>query len=308
MSGSLNMRQIEVFKAVMECRTTVAASQRLNVSQPTISEHLSALERATTLKLFERNRNRLVPTPAAEAFHSEISRVYLGIEHLDRFVHGLKHDFLGQIDFGCMPMASYQWMPEVIATFLQNHQVGSISMPVRSSRQILEWVAADRLDFGIIFNVWQYPQVQIEALLHIPMVCLFPAESDLSSKALINTGDLHGKTIIQLRSFDTWTVSSERVFEAEPEVRPKNIIETYVTQTAAQLARSCRGYALVDLMSALEVADDTMVWRPFEGGEAFTVHLAHSSTRRRSALVEQLMDLIREDAIRLDNEFRELVN
>lgn len=140
------------------------------------------------------------------------------------------------------------------------------------------------------------------------MVCLFPAETDLRDKTVIRTGDLHGKTIIQLRSFDTWTVSSELAFEAEPTVRPKNIIETYVTRTAAQLARSCRGYALVDLMSAQEVSDQSMVWRPFEGGEAFSVHLAYSSTKRRSAVAEKLMRLVREDAARLDNEFTQLVN
>jgi len=83
MKQRINVKQIEVFKSVMECRTTVGASKRLNLSQPTVSEHLSSLERATDIKLFERRKNRLVPTPAAEAFHAEIARVYLGVDHLE---------------------------------------------------------------------------------------------------------------------------------------------------------------------------------------------------------------------------------
>ncbi|MDE0111559.1 MAG: LysR substrate-binding domain-containing protein [Albidovulum sp.] len=307
MASSINVRQIEVFKAVMECRTTVAASQRLNVSQPTVSEHLAALERATSLKLFDRKKNRLMPTPVAEAFHSEIARVYLGVDHLQRFVEGLKHDFLGQIDLGTMPMASYRWMPEIIAKFLENHLVGSISMPVRSSRQILEWVAADRLDFGINFDVRRYPNVATEELMRIPLVCLFPKESGLSQKDIIELRDLDGKTIVQLRSFDIWNVSSERILERPDRIKPKNLVETYVTQTAAQLAKSCRGYALVDIMSALEIMDETMAWRPFEGDEAFSVHLSRSATRRHSAQAEALMDLIREDAKRKDRRFRDLI-
>lgn len=296
MQRNLNLRQIEIFKAFMECHTTTAASERLNISQPTISEHLSTLEHQTGLKLFERRRNRLKPTPIAEAFYSEVARVYHGVEHLERFVDGLENKFTGQIDFGTLPMASYRWVPDVLAQFLKSHQVGSISMPVRSSRQILEWVAADRLDFGIVLAAHDYPQVRIEELLRIPIVCLFPKETGLESKQEISWSDLEGQTLVRLRTFDNWTVGMERAFQSQ--ARPKNVVETYVTQTAAQIAVACRGCALVDLMSALECDDDTVAWRPFVSDESFVIHLAYSSSRFRAPEAEALMDFVRLDASR----------
>lgn len=289
----------------MECRTTTAASQRLNVSQPTISEHLVALEHATQLKLFERRKNRLTPTSIAEAFYSEIARVYHGVEHLERFVDGLENQFRGQVDFGTMPMASYRWIPEVLAQFLKSHQVGSISMPVRSSRQILEWVAADRLDFGVVLAAHDYPQVKVEELLRIPIVCIFPKECGFEAKDEITWDDLEGKTLVRLRSFDTWTVGLERAFQAK--ARPKNIVETYVTQTAAQIAVTCRGFALVDLMSAQECMDETVDWRPFASNESFVIHLAYSTTRRISAEANALMEFVRKDAVRLNAQFHDKI-
>jgi len=293
---------------VIECRTTTAASQRLNLSQPTISEHLGALERATGLTLFERKKNRLIPTRVAEAFFSEISRVYMGVDHLERFVEGLRNDFRGQVHFGSMPMASYGWMPNIVAKFLRDHQTVSLTMPVRSSRQILEWVAADRLDFAVAFAFRGYPQLKIEELMRIPLVCLFPKESDLAAKDILRLRDLDGKTVVQLRSFDTWTASLERIFEKQDQIKPKNLIETYVTQTAAQIAKTCRGYALIDLMSALEMEDETMVWRPFEAAEDFEVHLAYLPERRQSSSAQSLMELIREDAGQLNKKFHRLIH
>ncbi len=45
---------------------------------------------------------------------------------------------------------------------------------------------------------------------------------------------------IRFRSFDTWTVGMEQALQAR--VRPRNLVETYVTQTAAQIAVTCRAF------------------------------------------------------------------
>jgi DNA-binding transcriptional LysR family regulator len=247
------------------------------------------------LKLFDRKQNRLSPTEVAEAFYAEVFRVYHGVEHLERFVTGLENDFRGQIDFGVLPMAAYEWIPSVVAKFLESHHTQAISLPVRSSRQILEWVAADRLDFGIVLAAQQYTRVKIETLLSIPIVCVFPKESGLGEKARIDWNDLKNKTIIRLKTFDTWTVGLEKAFEIRTQA--KNIVETYVTQTAVQIAKESRGCAIVDLMSAKEIIDDTMDWRPFESDTTFLIHLAYSASRKRSPDADAMMDHIRESAM-----------
>ena len=291
----------------MECSTTTAASARLNLSQPTVSEHLSALEASSGLTLFERKRNRLIPTATAEAFYAEIARVYLGVEHLERFVDGLQNDMRGQVHFGVMPMTSYRWMPRLVAEFLTDHHGINISMPVRSSRQILEWVAADRLDFGVAFEIDGYSQVAIEPLITVPLVCYMPADSELAKQESIRLEDLDGKTVVQLRIFDFWSVALERLFERQDRVKPANLVETYVTQTAAEIARASRGYALIDLMSALEMTDDQMTWRRVEVEESFDIKLVTSSTKPLSADALAMIDLVRADAEKQSERLTEIL-
>jgi len=204
-------------------------------------------------------------------------------------------------------MASYDWMPRNVAKFIAENPNVSISMPVRSSRQILEWVAADRLDFGVVLAVQGYPQVEVEELLRIPLVCLFPKESGLEDRDQITRADLNNKTVVQLRSFDQWQESSERILEGKGDFQPKSLVETYVTQAAAQIAKASRGCALIDLMSALEMVDDTMCWRPFEGEEVFSVHLARPVRQRRASIANFLIEQIRTDAQALQQKFEQLV-
>ena len=60
----INLRQIEVFRAIMLTHSMSGAAKALHVSQPAISRLVSHTEQRLGLKLFERIKGRLYPTPA----------------------------------------------------------------------------------------------------------------------------------------------------------------------------------------------------------------------------------------------------
>lgn len=61
----LDWSDIRVFLAVFREGSTLAASRRLGVSQPTVARRIDALEHALGLKLFERDTRGFCPTQAA---------------------------------------------------------------------------------------------------------------------------------------------------------------------------------------------------------------------------------------------------
>lgn len=62
----MNLRQLEIFGAVMSTGTTVGAANLLNVSQPAVSQMILHMEDQLKFELFHRQRGRLVPTQEAE--------------------------------------------------------------------------------------------------------------------------------------------------------------------------------------------------------------------------------------------------
>jgi DNA-binding transcriptional LysR family regulator len=63
----MNFKQLEVFQAVMASGSTTGAAQRLDLSQSAVSRLLAQFEEDLGLRLFVREKGRLVPTGEAEA-------------------------------------------------------------------------------------------------------------------------------------------------------------------------------------------------------------------------------------------------
>ncbi len=61
----LNLRQLEIFREVIRCQTTVGAAEALAISQPAVSNAIRQIESQLGIPLFDRVGNRLVPTDEA---------------------------------------------------------------------------------------------------------------------------------------------------------------------------------------------------------------------------------------------------
>jgi DNA-binding transcriptional LysR family regulator len=85
----LNLRQIEVFRAIMLSGSISGAGRMLHVSQPAISRVLALTESRLRYPLFERSRSRLTPTAEARRLYAEVEQVYGGIQRVNELAASL---------------------------------------------------------------------------------------------------------------------------------------------------------------------------------------------------------------------------
>src|SRR5271156_4425375 len=100
---TMNVRQIETFRAVMESGRAIDPAARLRITQPAVSKLIMELERSTRLALFERKKRRLVPTQEAHLLYEESERVFLGIDRIRRYAIELREVKTGQAHIACLP-------------------------------------------------------------------------------------------------------------------------------------------------------------------------------------------------------------
>jgi len=81
----VNLEWYRTFKAVYQAGSLTAASKALFISQPNVSQHLSALEAHVGKQLFER-KPRLVPTDYGKLFYTQV------VEPLEK-LEGVETDF-----------------------------------------------------------------------------------------------------------------------------------------------------------------------------------------------------------------------
>src|SRR4029078_753338 len=76
----MNLRQMEVFRAVMFSGGVNSAAELLHVSPPAISKVLAQATKASGLGLFERVKGPLTRTPEAPHLYAEVDKLWHGVE------------------------------------------------------------------------------------------------------------------------------------------------------------------------------------------------------------------------------------
>ncbi len=76
------LRQLQYAVAVADALSFRKAAERCHVSQPSLSAQLAQLEDALGLKLFERDRRRVLPTPAGKEVLERARRLLMDADDL----------------------------------------------------------------------------------------------------------------------------------------------------------------------------------------------------------------------------------
>ena len=130
-------REIRQFIAVVESKSINSASQRLNVSQPSVSKTLQNLEYELGVQLFERSIRGVNLTPEGEILYEHALKLleeeghYLkhANEDLDSIVRGI-NEFKGNVHISIHPPMSFQEGDEhkeiadkITETILKNYKL-----------------------------------------------------------------------------------------------------------------------------------------------------------------------------------------
>jgi DNA-binding transcriptional LysR family regulator len=287
----MNVRQIETFRAVMEAGSVTAAAERLRITQPAVSKLIMELERSTRLALFVRKKRRLVPTQEAQLLYEEIERVYLGVDRIRRYATELREVKTGRAHIACLPSLGLSLMPVVMAQMAADIPAAHLTLHVRSSSRIVDWLLGQRVDLGISLVPVDHPSVEIESLVRTKAVCVLPRGHPLAARSRIAPGDLQGQSFISLRRDDDAAEMINRILDDSGVVR-KAALETNLSEVACRLVRAGAGVSIVDPFTAARFGEEIDV-RPFEPPARFEVFLLFPAFRPRSQLLESFLTRLR---------------
>jgi DNA-binding transcriptional LysR family regulator len=289
----VNLRQIEVFKAVMEHGTVSAAATALHVSQPAMSKSLAQLEADTALRLFDRVKGRLAPTEQGMLLYSEIDRIFGGVQQVENAIDALHRQVNGRLLVGVMPALSGGFLQHLVTRFLQARPATYVEVHVRSSEWIMAGLVGHRLDVGLLSARMQSPYVTSEALLGRDLVCIMPRGHALSQKSVIVPADLADVAYVSLEP-EGATGQQILGMLAEHGVTPSVSLVTNLSSTLCRFVASGLGVALIHPLAI--GAEEALVVRAFEPRTTSGFSLCYDGTSRNVRLVESFASATRETA------------
>lgn len=97
----INLEWLRTFGSIYECKNITEASKKLNMTQPGVSKHLSALESHVGKKLFERTTRKLSPTEYGKFLYSQINNPLQELERVEYYSSQRTKKIRSAIAIGC---------------------------------------------------------------------------------------------------------------------------------------------------------------------------------------------------------------
>ena len=112
----LDPHRLRVFEAVVASGSVSQAAVNLGYTPSAISQHLTALQRETGLRLIERNGRGIEPTATGRLLAAEAATVLERLAALDSVVADLREGRVGSLSIRYFASAGAAWIPPVVAT------------------------------------------------------------------------------------------------------------------------------------------------------------------------------------------------
>ena len=297
---SINLRQIEVFRAVMSTGSISGAATMLHVSQPAVSRLLSYTEGRIGFALFERIKGRLYATPEAKRLFREVEAVYLGVQRVNELAHDLAERRNGFIHVMSSPSVGQSLIPQAIAQFRKRHVDVHITFSSQNYTQMKERLLNQQADLGIVILPMDHPNLQVEPIGQARMVCICPPDHPLARRGLLTLRDLKP---FQMIGYDPQTPFGrivEQMYDRADEVLAATM-EVGSPQNACALVEMGAGIALVDEFSVRSRPADHFVALPVLDAPALVANLVHPRFEPLSQLAQAFVDTLR--ALMVQNGF-----
>jgi len=294
MVRQLNLRQVEAFKAVIECGTVSRAAEVMSVSQPAMSKLIAHLEEDTGLSLFDRVKGRLVVTRRGMRLYEEIERIFAGVRQVENAVEAIRRDEQSRLLIGVMPALSGSFIQQATTRFLASQPGVQCSVQSRSSQWIADGLVTHKLDVGLIIAPIDHPYIVAEPLLVHPVVCILPPNHPLARKKVIRPADLAGVPFV---SFDPESHTSRRVgqvLEAHG-VSPEIAMIVNVSPTLCEFVAAGVGVSLVHPLIVGGLRDRIAI-RRFKPDVQLDFQLCRIRDSRNARLVDAFLAGAREAA------------
>ena len=121
------LRQLEYFIAAGETGSITQASERIHISQPSISTAISQLEQELDVQLFVRHHAQgLSLTPAGRMMLLEAKRLVEQAESLYAAASEASEEVRGQLNVGCLTTLAPMILPELALSFMAAFPKASI--------------------------------------------------------------------------------------------------------------------------------------------------------------------------------------
>jgi DNA-binding transcriptional LysR family regulator len=193
------LRQLEYFIAAGETGSITLASERIHISQPSISTAISHLERELGVQLFIRHHAQgLSLTPAGRDLLREAKNLIGQAEGLYTLASETSGKVRGRLSLGCMVTLAPMLVLELSQSFQAAFPATQIQHIEGNQEQLLEGLRRSEVDVAIAYDLRIPEDILFKPLVSLPPHVVVSEAHALARRASVSLSELASEPMILL--------------------------------------------------------------------------------------------------------------
>jgi len=194
-----SLRQLQYAVAVAELLSFRKAAEACRVAQPSLSAQLAQLESAVGLRLFERDRRKVLVNPAARGFLSGARDLLAAADALLPLARGSSDPLSGTLRLGIIPTAAPYLVPGLARAFRKAHAALTVHWVEEKTQVLLASLLEGAIEAALLAIDGPSEQLERVTILRDPFVLAAPRGHPLArSSDPIRFSELRGHDLLLL--------------------------------------------------------------------------------------------------------------
>ena len=292
----MDLRRLEIFAKVAELGSFSRAAEALYLTQPTVSEHVRALEDELGVQLLDRLGRGAAVTRAGDLLLGYARRILTLAAEARQAVDQFQGRMSGELIVGGSTIPGEYVLPGVIAEFRAKYPDVSITLMIGSSRQVTTWVEEGRVEVGVVGARPANRTLEARELMSDELVVVVGAGHRWATRRGVSLDDVKAEPLIMReRGSGSRGALEQALKRAGADLGDFRIVaEMGSTQAIKQAVRTGVGIAIISQRAvelecraklvACVLIDDLTITRAFS--------LVISRERSRSPLAQAFIEFV----------------
>jgi DNA-binding transcriptional LysR family regulator len=186
----IEFRHLETFCRVAELKSFSKAADDLFLTQPTISGHILSLEQSLSLRLFDRASREVRLTKSGEVFQDYALKILSLRKDLLNALSEFSLGIRGELTLGTSTIPGEYLLPRLIGDFKKEHPSFVISLKIADTKEVIQYVLQDHVEFGIIGAKLNHPSLHYEKFEEDEIIVVAPSDHPLARKKKVYLDEL----------------------------------------------------------------------------------------------------------------------
>ncbi|EFN90829.1 hydrogen peroxide-inducible genes activator [Prevotella amnii] len=260
----MTLQQLEYVMAVYRHKHFARAAEHCKVTQPTLSSMIQKLEEELSVKIFDRRRQPILPTPIGLIIIEHAWSVLVRVKRLKEKVEEEKLSLNGTFYLAVLPTIAPYLIPRFLPQLMNDYPNMDIRVTELKTDDMRQAITHGDIDAGILANIEGLGDFETAHLYNEKFYVYVSKNDELFDKKAIRTVDLRGEYLWLLDEGHCFRDQLMKFCSLKSAANSKRAYNLGSIETFMRIVESGKGVTFIPELAISQLTEEqSKLVRPF---------------------------------------------